>query len=370
MNDRDLMKLLAKHKDAPELGGDFRDEASQRVWSKISYDLGFASSAVSRRTYVWQDFVEYVSWRIAHVLMRPVMVGVSTFLIVFGGWVVTVNAAFNTVPGDFLYPVKLATERVQLSLANNEQRARLHAEFASRRLDEVLEITSSTRDGKDVRVREAVENFKSEIASASAELETIAPEAAATIAIAVDRKVEEYEAALEQTQVEVATESLPQVAEAVAAVEETNQQVAEVIIASHEATQEPETATYLQTSFQNDLVDIQNRQTLAFGRMDAIEVAFENVELETESADVVELKDLRKTLKAMDEEMNEAMGLFAAGGFRRVLEIVSGLKGTLAQSEGRLAEMEIEITTAQQQEQGASGEVSETSVSEVLPETL
>ncbi len=367
------MKLLSSLKDAPELGGGFDDVASQRVWGTISSELGFSGN-VERPRYALRDYIDYVAWRISHVFLRPMAVGVSTFLLVFGGWVVTVNAAFNTVPGDFLYPVKLATERVQLSLANNEQRTRLHAEFASRRLEEVLEISSSSRDGKDVRVREAVENFKAEMTSASAELENMtltSPETVAEVAIDVNRRVDEYVAVLEQTQAEPALDQgqQDQVGEAITAVEQADQQVTEVIIASHEATQEQKTARYLQTAFQADLLDIQDRRTLALGRMDAVATALRSVVMPNEEEDLTTIDALRDQLKGFDAQISEAMNLFAAGGFRRVLEIVNALKGELAKAEDALAIMEINITTAQTTAaQGTSGRVSD-SVSEIQPET-
>jgi hypothetical protein len=379
MTEKELIKLFSTFKDAPELGGGFDDTATKRVWSRLASELGF-SETMERPRYSFHDYAAYAAWRAAHVLLRPVTVGLSTFLLVFGGWVMTVNAAFDTVPGDFLYPVKRATERVQLSLANNEQRVRLHTEFASRRLDEVLEISQSSREGKDVRVREAVESFEAEVASAGVELEQITASqfASATdvleAAIAVDRKVNEYAAVLAQPETESAMgQNQDQVADALSTVQETDEQVTEVIIASHEATQKEDTARYLKTAFKVDLFDIEDRRTLVFQRMRAVESAYDTVDLPQESEGLSTIKNVRAALlSGFDESMVEAMNLFAAGGFRRVLEIVNGHKNTLAAAEGALAIMEINITTAQtanENEQGIPGGVSD-APSESQPETL
>jgi hypothetical protein len=365
MTDKEMMKLLARFKDAPELGGGFSDAASERVWDRISSDLGFRQT-VQQPAYTWRDYAAYVVARFSRSFLRPLSVGVSAFVLTFSGWVLTVNAAFNSVPGDFLYPVKLATERVQLTLASTEQRARLHTEFASRRLDEVLEIASSSREGKDVRVREAINGFKSEIASASEELGNITSvEVATDVAIAVDRKVDEYEVVLAQSEITFEQSSVS-VDEVITVVEATNQQVADVIISSHEATQEAETAEYLQTSFQDDLADIRDRQTLLNERLIKIEAVLAGAALPNEAAHVSTIEQIRLEIEPFAEHTTEAMNLFAAGGFRRVLEIVNEMKSTLVLVEEQTATMEIEISVAV----SSLGAVELSSDAEVAPEDV
>ncbi|MCK4941103.1 hypothetical protein KAS45_03335 [candidate division WOR-3 bacterium] len=71
-------------------------------------------------------------------VLRPVMVRVFAIvllILVFG--VATVSLSASSLPGDMLYPVKKATERVQLLLTfNTEGKARLHTVFADKRTDE------------------------------------------------------------------------------------------------------------------------------------------------------------------------------------------------------------------------------------------
>jgi hypothetical protein len=62
-------------------------------------------------------------------------------LLVF--WVAT-NASAQSVPGDLLYPLKLATERVSFALAlRSDQRAELRLTFADRRLTELVSTLQS-----------------------------------------------------------------------------------------------------------------------------------------------------------------------------------------------------------------------------------
>jgi hypothetical protein len=64
------------------------------------------------------------------------LVIVLIVLVAGGG---TVAAASNSMPDSILYPVKLATENVQLALTTSDiGRARLCASFADRRVDEII----------------------------------------------------------------------------------------------------------------------------------------------------------------------------------------------------------------------------------------
>ncbi len=75
-------------------------------------------------------------------ILNPVMVRVFAIvllILVFG--VATVSLSANSLPGDVLYPVKIATERVQLLLTIDiEGKARLHAVFADKRTDEFASL--------------------------------------------------------------------------------------------------------------------------------------------------------------------------------------------------------------------------------------
>ena len=67
-----------------------------------------------------------------------VVIGVL-FVLVAGGS--TAAAASNSLPGEILYPVKQATERVQFVFTfSDEGTARLHAKFAGRRAEEMARL--------------------------------------------------------------------------------------------------------------------------------------------------------------------------------------------------------------------------------------
>jgi len=84
-----------------------------------------------------------------------VVIGVL-FVLVAGGS--TAAAASNSLPGEILYPVKLATERVQFAFTFSEEgTARLHAKFAGRRAEELARLAEA---GNTDRVPGLVSRFE------------------------------------------------------------------------------------------------------------------------------------------------------------------------------------------------------------------
>ncbi len=76
-----------------------------------------------------------VRWFSRPVWTRAAAIVLVMFLIGWG----TVNASANAMPGDFLYPVKLFTERARFFLTlNTEDQAELRIVFSSRRLREAV----------------------------------------------------------------------------------------------------------------------------------------------------------------------------------------------------------------------------------------
>jgi hypothetical protein len=72
--------------------------------------------------------------------LKPVMVRVIAvvLLVVLIGWTTVILSA-KSMPGDFLYPMKLFTEKVQYTLTiDKEGKAELHLVFADRRTNELI----------------------------------------------------------------------------------------------------------------------------------------------------------------------------------------------------------------------------------------
>lgn len=339
MTNRELIKLIKSMKDDPELGGGFNFEQS---WNKFADQYGFEKD-FSDLKITWRDYVNYFIHIASKSVLRPATAAMTAFALLFGGWVATVNASFGSLPGDFLYPVKLVTERTQLMLtANNGQRARLHAEFAGRRLDEALEIASSSRPDKDELVKTAVENFKTEVVSATDELKNVSStedaQAVTELAQAVDRKAEEYSAVIGQ--------SSEDVTEVTAVVVEAREQVTETVVTKHEEKPQQETTKYLDTAFQKDVAEIRDRADMIEIRLGRLETVSDTNGAMTDGI-ANTIKITRTALEGFSENFSYLSGIFAAGGYRTVFERISEMKIVLTNAEVVVADLEILLTSPQ-----------------------
>jgi len=78
-----------------------------------------------------------------------------------------VAASASSLPGDILYPVKRAVEKVELSIHRDpSSRARLHLEYAQRRLAELSALLAERRIGQTVDVGAEMSAYRDEIAAA------------------------------------------------------------------------------------------------------------------------------------------------------------------------------------------------------------
>src|SRR3989338_8662234 len=123
MKDKDIISLLRSNRDTQTLGGDFDVCAQERVWKKIAHEIGFPpTSSIYGSSYTSRDYFQYLVWRMNASFLRPILTGAMAILLIFGGWVMTMNATYASVPGDVLYSVKLATERMQLRFIFKEEK--------------------------------------------------------------------------------------------------------------------------------------------------------------------------------------------------------------------------------------------------------
>ncbi len=74
-------------------------------------------------------------------VLKPVYIGLLALFIIFGFF----GFAQNSVPGDYLYPVKRATEKGQTLFASDEEKAHLTLELANRRLEELASIVEENK---------------------------------------------------------------------------------------------------------------------------------------------------------------------------------------------------------------------------------
>jgi hypothetical protein len=94
----------------------------------------------------------------------------------------TVVAAGNSMPDHFLYPVKIATERVQLTFATSDlSKARLYATLADRRVTEITNMAAKDKPDKIADTAQRLDELLVGIAGV-----TMTPQPASTKAPAPD----------------------------------------------------------------------------------------------------------------------------------------------------------------------------------------
>jgi len=350
VNNREVVKLIKNLKDDPAFGGDFDFKKS---WNKFADQYGFEKD-YSDFKLTWHDYFNYFTHISSKTILRPAGAVLSAFIIIFGSWIATVNASFGSVPGDLLYPVKLVSERMQITLAaTDEQKARLHTEFAGRRLKEVMEIAATPQVGNEVRMQAAVDGFKQEVASANVAVESMAANSsqnADSVAIMVDQQVESYMTTLAEAQESSVSDSQGEtLAEAQVTVSETDASLTETLVTSHEENQAESTGTYLQASFQKDLKNIDAEKIVLEGRMDRIKnlISLGKISTANVAQYQTNIQTITGQLKSFEDNLVEARNLFAAGGWRRVQEIVTDLKNKLSVADELVASMEIQISTGE-----------------------
>ncbi len=180
-----------------QVGNTVNKESKVKVWMG---NLWSALSLFLPRTFVYN-------------VMRPVAVLLVVAMVGTSGWIATVDAAYESIPGDILYPAKRAVEKTQMAVAGisgaKEKEAKLHVEFAKRRAVEIKIVAKSDDPKKNEKVSQSVKDLKEEIQSASSKLEEIKGEpsnaATATVIKDVAKNTETIKAVLQEVKTDLST---------------------------------------------------------------------------------------------------------------------------------------------------------------------
>lgn len=175
-------------------------------------------------------------------LMRgPALATLSVIGAVLGGSLMGVNASERSVPGDLLYPIKLASEQTRLALTSDKaERIRLKTEFVDRRVEEIKTIVKAP-DQNPTRVREAAMVLKRDLDTVKNQLKEVKEESSSkTVELAklVDEKTVEITEELGQVKTEVPQEVKPALSEAQAQAVQTGVAAVAVLIEAKDKPQE------------------------------------------------------------------------------------------------------------------------------------
>lgn len=116
-----------------------------------------------------RPFFKKIFFRKTAPLFMPLSAIIIIIVFIGAGAGITL-ASQSALPGEILYPFKIVSEKARVILAvNDNEKARLHFEFSSKRLDEVAELAKdSVSDPKLAKI--AVESYKKELSEGQAVL--------------------------------------------------------------------------------------------------------------------------------------------------------------------------------------------------------
>ncbi|MBI4592279.1 hypothetical protein HY733_02415 [Candidatus Uhrbacteria bacterium] len=247
MQEKEVIKLLQGLKDDPVMGGNFD---FQKSWSKFAKRYGF-NPTVQETHYSFRDYVETYLWQFTHSMLKPMAAVMAVFMFTVAGSISVVGAASQALPGDQLYAVKIGVEKVQLALAADAQaRSQLRVEFASRRLEEMVQLAAQVKSSEFGSVQLAADRFKTEVTNIQQEL---SGEGQTEFAKTVGRKVEVYSSTVTSSSADIPEEVLGEVEEIL---EETKDQAVEVIITAHEASQGEDNASELDAALDAEIQSV------------------------------------------------------------------------------------------------------------------
>jgi len=107
--------------------------------------------------------------------VRPLSILLVVAIVGTSGWIATVDASYQSLPGDLLYPAKRAVEKTQVMAAsvtgNDKAETKLHVEFAKRRATELKQVVKDPN--KQDKATQAVVDLKTEIKNVNNSLEEI-----------------------------------------------------------------------------------------------------------------------------------------------------------------------------------------------------
>lgn len=143
-------------------------------------------------SFRWREAARtFAPAKLLQLMRAPALAGLSAIVAVLGGSLMSVNASERSVPGDFLYPIKLASEQTRLALTSDKgDRVRLKTEFVDRRVQEMKIIVKAPEKNSE-RVREAAVNLKRDLDTVKNQLNEVQQESSASKSAELAKMVDE-----------------------------------------------------------------------------------------------------------------------------------------------------------------------------------
>lgn len=178
-----------------------------RLLNQIDRTTEVIPTRIFSLVHLWSVLSLIMPQRTVYAVVRPAFIFVVCFSLGTAGWLTTVSASLESLPGDTLYPVKLATEHTQVAVVEamkgSAASTELRLSFVTRRVDEVNKVVAApaiSAAARQERVDIAVENLKTEVQTVSEKLSDVKlnnPESVIHVAQVIERKVDAIQQSLE-----------------------------------------------------------------------------------------------------------------------------------------------------------------------------
>lgn len=335
MKTNEIENLLRQMKDDPDFGA-LDTNSSARLKARV---FMFADNMVDEqpiKTSGVFDFMASLPGVFTDMVARPIALSSMLMAMVLGGWITSVNASLDTLPGDAFYGIKLVSESAQLALASSDTKSRLHAEFASRRLNEITTLVSKegNSDTRKSNVQTAINGFNKQIASVNVHMQASTDkDKVVELARIIDQKSTELENVLELA--EDSGESHVVITEAVVESEEVKVKVVEALVLQSDNSQA--SRTELSRQFTNEIRGINAQTESVRARLKRVETAL--LGRPDVTADLTAIKIMLAT-----QDLSKAMDISATGGYTRAFELTTAVKHDLRGATEQLMLLEIKLT--------------------------
>lgn len=277
-------------------------------------------------------------YTLTDLVARPMAISALLVVMVLGGWITSVNASLSTVPGDAFYPVKLASERAQLTLSSGYARNRLRVEFANRRLGEVAVLAASDDHKKAEHLQAALNGYSQQITAVK---DTIKTSNNAEEIVRLSRVIEESQESLEAILLAPTTVGNEQSVEAIVATQERTETAKKEVVTAlaQSATGSTVPAEELARQFTRELRGIHAETSVLLQRLTLVEGAIAAYDRHDV---IIPAAAWRFDLETVD--LAGAENFAAHGGYHRAFELTASVRRSLREIELGMARAEIALT--------------------------
>ena len=126
---------------------------------------------------MWKFMTVFLPRPVVYGIFRPVAIILMVLSVGTSGWIATVAASQNTVPGDALHSTKILTEKVHIAVLDaidaKETKTKTSVVYAKRRAEETKKLVESPDPSKIKEVPISVKALKEEIKKVEANLKEV-----------------------------------------------------------------------------------------------------------------------------------------------------------------------------------------------------